>query len=65
MIITGFSFSVTMLMVCLALIGFGEAGAFPNVARTFARWFPLRERGRAQGYFWVGAHLAGGPCTQS
>ena len=32
--ITGFSMSVTMLMVCLFLIGMGEAGAWPCVARA-------------------------------
>src|SRR5262249_49587311 len=42
------------------LFGAGEAGAWPSVARTFSRWFPLAERGRAQGIFFMGAHLAGG-----
>ena len=59
-VITAAAFSHRSLMVIRFLFGAGEAGAFPNVARTFARWFPLQERGRAQGYFWVGAHLAGG-----
>ena len=38
----------------------GEAGAFPNVAKTFSRWFPVTERGTAQGIFFAGAHLGGG-----
>lgn len=59
-VITAAAFSHLSLMVIRFLFGAGEAGAFPSVARTFARWFPLEERGRAQGYFWVGAHLAGG-----
>ena len=42
------------------LFGSGEAGAWPNVARTFSRWFPRQERGTAQGIFFMGAHLAGG-----
>ena len=42
------------------LFGAGEAGAWPNVARTFSRWFPRRERGTAQGVFFMGAHLSGG-----
>ena len=58
--LTAAAFSYPSLLAIRFLFGVGEAGAFPNVARTFARWFPLRERGRAQGYFWVGAHLAGG-----
>lgn len=42
------------------LFGMGEAGAFPNVSRTFSRWFPVAERGTAQGIFFAGAHLGGG-----
>ena len=38
----------------------GEAGAFPNVSKTFSRWFPVAERGTAQGIFFAGAHLGGG-----
>jgi MFS family permease len=59
-VLTGAAFSYSSLVAIRALFGAGEAGAFPNVARSFARWFPLRERGRSQGFFWVGAHLAGG-----
>ena len=47
-IITGFSASVTMLMICLALIGFGEAGAFPIANRALSRWMLPSERGIAQ-----------------
>src|SRR3954469_391011 len=50
---------VTMLAVRF-LFGAGEAGAWPCVARTFSRWIPLRERGRAQGIFFAAVHLAGG-----
>jgi len=42
------------------LFGAGEAGAWPNVARALSRWFPSRERGTAQGIFFMGAHLGGG-----
>ncbi|HWA87004.1 MAG TPA: MFS transporter [Opitutus sp.] len=42
------------------LFGLGEAGAWPCVARSFSRWVPLAERGRVQGVFFSGAHLAGG-----
>lgn len=40
--------------------GIGEAGAWPCVARTFSHWVPLSRRGRVQGIFFSGAHLAGG-----
>jgi len=59
-VLTSAAFSYRSLLVIRFMFGAGEAGAFPNVARTFSRWFPQQERGRATGVFWVGAHLAGG-----
>jgi MFS family permease len=41
------------------LFGAGEAGAFPNVARSFSRWFPVRERGRANGVLFLGSRIGG------
>src|SRR5438034_10234930 len=41
------------------LFGAGEAGAFPNIARSFSRWFPVRERGRANGVMFLGSRLGG------
>src|SRR6478735_1880773 len=57
--ITGFSMSVTMLMVCLFLIGMGEAGAFPISNRALSRWMLPTERGMAQGTTHAGSRLAG------
>lgn len=59
-VLTGFAFSYSSLLVVRFLFGAGEAGAWPNVARTFSRWFPRRDRGTVQGTFFMGAHLAGG-----
>jgi MFS family permease len=59
-VLTGTAFSYSSLLAIRFLFGAGEAGAWPNVARTFSRWFPRRERGTAQGVFFVGAHLSGG-----
>ena len=59
-ILTGAVFNYPSLLITRFLFGAGEAGAWPNVASTFSRWFPLTERGRAQGIFFMGAHLAGG-----
>jgi MFS family permease len=50
------------LLVVRFLFGAGEAGALPNVARTLARWFPPRSRGRAQGLV-NSATLVGGAVT--
>jgi MFS family permease len=41
------------------LFGAGEAGAFPNIARSFSRWFPARERGRANGAMFLGSRIGG------
>jgi len=57
--VTGFSFSVTMMMVCLFLIGMGEAGAFPISNRALSRWMLPGERGFAQGSTHAGSRLAG------
>jgi MFS family permease len=58
--ITGAAFNYVSLLATRFLFGAGEAGAWPNVARTFSRWFPLAERGTVQGIFFMGAHAAGG-----
>jgi sugar phosphate permease len=56
--ITGFSMSVTMMMICLFLIGMGEAGAFPISNRALSRWMLPAERGFAQGATHAGSRLA-------
>ena len=58
--LTAAASSYAMMLVVRFLFGVGEAGAWPNAARVFSRWIPLRERGRVQGIFFGGAHLAGG-----
>ena len=57
---TSLAFNYFSLLAVRFLFGIGEAGAWPNAARTFSRWFPASERGTAQGIFFMGAHLAGG-----
>jgi MFS family permease len=53
-------FNYWSLLAIRFLFGVGEAGAWPNAARVFSHWIPVRERGRVQGIFFAGAHLAGG-----
>ncbi len=53
-------FNFSSMLVIRFLFGVGEAGAWPCVARTFSRWIPLAQRGRIQGIFFSGAHLAAG-----
>src|SRR5919201_2484116 len=57
---TAAAFNYPIMLVVRFLFGVGEAGAWPCVARTFSRWIPQRERGRAQGVFFAGAHLVAG-----
>jgi MFS transporter, ACS family, glucarate transporter len=59
-VLTGAAFSYSSLLAIRFLFGAGEAGALPNAARTFSRWFPRHERGTAQGIFFMSMHLAGG-----
>ncbi|HUR59885.1 MAG TPA: MFS transporter [Opitutaceae bacterium] len=57
---TAAAFNLVSMLITRFLFGLGEAGAWPCVARTFSRWIPLAQRGRIQGIFFSGAHLAGG-----
>lgn len=49
--LTGACWGLSSLLVVRFLFGAGEAGALPNTARVMARWFPVHERGFAQGLF--------------
>jgi len=57
--LTGFVQGLRSLIVVRFLFGAGEAGAFPNVMRSFATWFPARERGMASGVVFFGTRLGG------
>jgi MFS family permease len=58
--LTATVFNFASLIIVNLLFGAGEAGAFPSVARAFSRWVPRSERGKVQGVFFSGAHLAAG-----
>lgn len=49
-----------VLLLIRFLFGAGEAGAFPNIAKCAARWFPLQERGFAQGVVTMASRVGGG-----
>jgi MFS family permease len=57
--LTGACGNFGSLLVVRFLFGAGEAGAYPNAARIFARWFPAHERGRAQGMLQFAALIGG------
>jgi ACS family glucarate transporter-like MFS transporter len=57
--LTGITQGFSSLISVRFLFGAGEAGAFPNLTRSFARWFPIRERGRASGIMFLGSRIGG------
>jgi ACS family glucarate transporter-like MFS transporter len=57
--LTGAARGLTSLVAIRFLFGAGEAGAFPNIARSFSRWFPRVERGRANGVMFLGSRIGG------
>src|SRR5947199_6669209 len=57
--VTGLVWSFASLLTFRFLFGAGEAGAFPNTSRSFSRWFPINERGRAHGITFMGTRLGG------
>ena len=56
---TGLAWNFVSLLVARFLFGMGEAGAFPNTSRSFAKWFPVAERGGAHGWVFMGTRLGG------
>lgn len=56
---TGQVWSLASLVICQALFGAGEAGAFPNITRVFTTWIPTRERERAQALLWLATRWGG------
>ncbi|HUG81646.1 MAG TPA: MFS transporter [Bryobacterales bacterium] len=54
-VLTGMVKSYFLLLLTRFAFGAAEAGAFPTLARALARWFPQIERGRVNGFMWMGA----------
>ncbi len=57
--LTGVAWSFPSLAATRFLFGAGEAGAYPNISRSFSRWFPVRERGVAHGVVFMGSRVGG------
>jgi MFS family permease len=60
MSIGGVFIGLSALVVIRFLFGMGEAGAYPNITRALHNWFPIQERGRAQGAVWMAGRILGG-----
>jgi ACS family glucarate transporter-like MFS transporter len=56
---TGLAWNYFSLLTFRFLFGAGEAGAFPNVSKSFSHWFPAKERGRAHGIIFMATRLGG------
>lgn len=50
----------TALVVIQFFFGVGEAGAFPNIAKSLYNWFPASDRGFAKSVIWMAARCMGG-----
>jgi len=57
--LTGTAWSFVSLVTMRFLFGVGEAGAYPNISRSFARWIPAKERGFAHGIVFMGSRVGG------
>ena len=55
--ISGLAWSFSSLVVARFLFGAGEAGAYPNISRSFLRWFPTNERGSAHGAVFMSSRV--------
>ena len=57
--VTGVAWNYSSMLVTRFVFGATEAGAFPNLSRGLARWFPLQSRALTSGVLWMGARLGG------
>jgi sugar phosphate permease len=57
--LTGAAASYPWLLVTRFLFGAGEAGALPSMSNAISRWFPLVERGKANGAVLFGTRVGG------
>ncbi|MBI5396069.1 MAG: MFS transporter [Verrucomicrobia bacterium] len=60
---TGFAWGFASLFAVRLLFGLGEAGCYPGISRSYARWLPMRDHGRAFGLCIMVGTL-GGAATQ-
>jgi ACS family glucarate transporter-like MFS transporter len=57
--LTGAAVNFSTLLATRFLFGAGEAGAYPNISGAIARWFPVAERARTQGFIWAASRFGG------
>jgi Sugar phosphate permease len=59
----GFSYTLTLLILCRMVLGFFEAPIFPVAGRVVAAWFPANERGMATGAYTAAEYIGLAFCT--
>jgi MFS family permease len=57
--LTGAARGFWQLLATRFLFGIGEAGAYPNMSGVLARWFPVSEHARTQGFIWAASRFGG------
>jgi len=50
---------LAMMVFVRFVFGLGEAGAYPNIGRVLARWFPFGDRAFALSFIWMSSRLGG------
>lgn len=55
--LTAFARSFGTMMGCRLMLGVGEAGAYPTMAKVVSLWFPVRERALASAIFDSGSRV--------
>ena len=54
---SGLATTYSMLLVSRIVLGAGEAAMYPLTVALVAKWFPLKERGRATSSWWIGTMI--------
>ena len=54
----GATASIGFILLCRALLGLGEAVLGPGVSKLVQTWFPIHERAKANGAWYVGLQMA-------
>jgi ACS family D-galactonate transporter-like MFS transporter len=55
--VTAFARGLGTMMACRLMLGVGEAGAYPTMAKVASLWFPVRERALASAIFDSGSRV--------
>ncbi len=56
--VMGLASSIAFVLMCRALLGLGEAVLGPGVSKLCQTWFPVQERAKANGAWYIGLQVA-------